>query len=85
MTLRQVLVQAGLAATALALAYFVWQRAPELAADEAIVVDLAKNELLAVRFADPEKSAWVELQHATDALGAFVTVHLSPQDKPASP
>jgi hypothetical protein len=84
MTLRQVLVQAGLAASALVLAYLVWQRGPELAAGEALVADLAKHDLATVRFEDPEKSSWVELGHATDEHGSYVTVRLSPQDRPAS-
>jgi hypothetical protein len=84
MTLRQVLVQAGLAVAALTLAYFIWQRSPALAPDEAIAVDLAKNDLAAVRFEDAEKSTWVELARSSDELGPLVSVRLGPQDKPAS-
>jgi hypothetical protein len=84
MTLRQVLVQAGLATGALILAYFTWQRAPELAPDEALALDIAKNDLVSARFDDPEKNTWVELGRSADENGPFVTVHLSPQDKPGS-
>jgi hypothetical protein len=84
MTLRQVLVQASLAAAALVLAYFVWQRGPELAPDEAIALDIGKNDLVSVRFDDGEKTTWVELGRASDESGPFVTVQLGPQDKPAS-
>lgn len=84
MTLRQVLVQAGLATAALLVAYATWQRAPELATDEALALDIAKNDLVSARFDDMEKHTWVELARSTDDNGAFVTVHLAPQDKPGS-
>jgi hypothetical protein len=81
-TARQVLLQAGLAGAALGLAYFVWQRGPELAADEVIAVDAAKSDLVSVRFDDDAKATWVELGRASDENGAYVTVNLGPQDKP---
>lgn len=81
---RQVLVQAALALGALTLAYFTWQRGPELAADEVIALDIAKNDLVGVRFEDQEKGTWVELGHASDANGAYVSVRLGPEDKPAN-
>jgi hypothetical protein len=84
MTLRQVLVQAGLATAALLAAYVTWQRAPELAPDEALALDIAKNDLVSARFDDLEKHTWVELARSTDDNGAFVTVHLAPQDKPGA-
>ena len=93
MTLRQVVVQACLAMAALVLAYFTWQRAPELAADEVVAVDIAKNDLTTVRFEDQEKHTWVELgrtsegnsRENSDESGPFISVRLGPQDKPASP
>ena len=85
MTGRQVLVQGGLATAALAAAYLVWQRAPELAPDEAIALDIGKNDLVSVRFDDQDKKTWVELTRSADDNGPFVTVHLGPQDKPATP
>ncbi len=75
------LVQAGLAMAALALAYFAWQRGPELAADEVFALDATKNDLESVRFDDQEKSTWVELGRSTDETGPIVTVHLGPQAK----
>jgi hypothetical protein len=84
MTLRQVLVQATLATAALLAAYAAWQRAPELAPDEALALDIAKNDLVSARFDDLEKNTWVELARSTDDNGAFVTVHLAPQDKPGA-
>ena len=85
MTLRQVLVQAGLATAALAAAYFAWQRGPELGPDEAIALDIAKNDLVSVRFDDQEKRTWVELGRSSDESGPFVTVQLGPQSKPTPP
>ncbi|MBN2574173.1 MAG: DUF4340 domain-containing protein [Deltaproteobacteria bacterium] len=85
MTLRQVLVQAGLAAAALVAAYFVWQRGPELGPDEAIALDIAKNDLVGLRFADEEKRTWVEIGRSSDESGPFVTVRLGPQKKPTPP
>jgi hypothetical protein len=84
MTLRQVLVQAGLATAALLVAYATWQRTPELAPDEALALDIAKNDLVSARFDDLEKHTWVELARSTDDNGALVTVHLAPQDKPGA-
>jgi hypothetical protein len=85
MTGRQVLVQAGLAVTALAAAYLTWQRAPELAPDEAIALDIGKNDLVSVRFDDRDKKSWVELARSSDDNGPFVRVHLGPQEKRATP
>jgi hypothetical protein len=84
MTLRQVLLQAGLAMAALGLAYFTWQRGPELAPDEVLLADIGKNDLAAVRFEDQEKNTWVELGRSTDESGPFISVHLGPQEKPAN-
>ncbi len=85
MTGRQVLVQGGLAVAALCAAYLTWQRAPELAPDEAIAVDIGKNDIVSVRFDDEEKNTWVELTRSSDDNGPFVTVRLGPQEKPAPP
>jgi hypothetical protein len=84
MTVRQVLVQAGLAVAALVTAYFTWQRGPELAPDEAFALDIAKNDLSSARFDDEEKHTWVELGRSSDENGSFITVRLGPQDKPGS-
>jgi hypothetical protein len=82
MTIRQVAVQGGLALAALVLAYVTWQRGPEMAADEVFVVDIGKNDLVSVRFDDQEKSTWVELGHASDESGPFISVRLGPQEPP---
>jgi len=80
MTIRQVAVQGGLALAALVLAYATWQRGPDMAADEVFVVDIGKNDLLSVRFDDQEKNTWVELGHASDEAGPFISVRLGPQE-----
>jgi hypothetical protein len=84
MTLRQVAVQGGLALGALVVAYVTWQRSPELAADEVFVVDIGKNDLVSARFDDREKSTWIELARSSDESGAFISVHLGPQEQSAS-
>jgi hypothetical protein len=84
MTSRQVAVQGGLALAALALAYFTWQRNPELAPDEVFVVDIARSDLKSARFDDLEKSTWVELGRSSDESGSFILVHLGPQEPTAS-
>ncbi|HEY5282980.1 MAG TPA: DUF4340 domain-containing protein, partial [Polyangia bacterium] len=84
MTSRQLAVQGGLALATLALAYFTWQRNPELASDEVFVVDIAKGDLKSARFDDSEKSTWVELGRSSDGSGSFIMVHLGPQEPAAS-
>jgi hypothetical protein len=87
-TNRQVIVQGTLALAGLVAAYFTWQRGVELAPGEAYVVDIAKNELVQVRFDDEEKgkdkATWVELLRGSDDNGPFTEVHLSAQEKPAT-
>jgi len=83
MTLKQVAVQAALALGALGLAYTTWQRSPELLADEVVVLDAGKNDLVSVRFEDQEKSTLVELARTSDGSGPFISVRLGPQEQPA--
>ena len=85
MNLRPVAVQGGLALGALVLAYFTWQRGPELATDEVFVLDVGKNDVVSARFDDQEKSTWVELGRSSDAAGSFVSGRLGPQDQPVAP
>jgi hypothetical protein len=74
-----------LALGALVLAYFTWQRGPELATDEVFVLDVGKNDVVSARFDDQEKSTWVELGRSSDESGSFISVRLGPQDQPAAP
>jgi hypothetical protein len=82
MTFRQVVTQGALALAALVAAYFTWQRSPELAPDEIVLVDAAKNDLVSARFDDQEKNTWVELSRSADNAGPFINVHLGPQEQP---
>ena len=84
MTFRQVATQGGLALAALVAAYFTWQRSPELAPDEVVVVEAGKNDLVRARFDDQEKHTWVELSRSADDAGPFVNVHLGPQEQAMS-
>jgi hypothetical protein len=84
MTFRQTAIQALLAVAALLFAYSTWQRGPELAPDEVVVVDAVKKDLVSARFDDGEKLTWVELTPSSDEAGPFVSVHLGPQTKPAT-
>lgn len=84
MTYRQVALQGTLALAGLCAAYFTWQRGAELAPDEVLVVDAGKNDVVAVRFDDNEKSTWVELGKMADEGGSFTFVRLSAQEKPAT-
>jgi hypothetical protein len=81
MTFRQVASQGGLALAALVAAYLTWQRSPELAPDEVVVVDAAKNDLVSARFDDQEKHTWVELSRSADDAGPFINIHLGPQEQ----
>ena len=81
MTFRQVATQGGLAVAALVAAYLTWQRSPELAPDEVVVVDAVKNDLGSARFDDQEKHTWVELSRSADDAGPFITAHLGPQEQ----
>ena len=83
MNLRQVTVQAVLALGGLGLAYTTWQRSPELLADEVVVLDASKNDLVSARFEDQEKNTWVDLARASDGYGPFVSVRLGPQEQTA--
>ena len=81
MTFRQVAAQGGLALAALVAAYLTWQRSPELAPDEVVVIDAGKNDLVSARFDDEEKHTWVELSRSADDAGPFINVHLGPQEQ----
>lgn len=69
--------QIVLAAAGLLLAYLTWQRRPDLAVGESIVVDLAKSDLQLIRFADEERKSWVELTREPGHDGPFVAVKVS--------
>jgi hypothetical protein len=81
MRARGAAIQGGLALVGLTLAWTTWQREPEKAAGEAIVVDAGKADVVKVRYEDNTKDdakKWVELESKKDDDGASaVWLHLS--------
>lgn len=80
MNKRSVILQGGLALLGLLLAYFTWQRGPELDTGEAFVLDITKSDLDKIRFDDDEMKSFVELSKGKDDNGAFTYVRLSGHD-----
>ena len=66
MNVRGAAVQSGLAALGLVVAYGTWQREPERAAGEVVVVDASKNEVSKVFYSD-DKGKTVELTRRTES------------------
>lgn len=64
MRARGAAIQGGLAVVALIAAYVTWQREPERAPGEVVIVDATRSELRKVRFDDGVK--WVELWREDD-------------------
>jgi hypothetical protein len=86
MRARGAAIQGGLAALGLVVAYGTWQREPEKAAGEAIVVEASKNDLTKVRFEDGAK--WVELDARKDPAtesGNAVWLRVSKTEAPKAP
>ena len=89
MTGKGLAVQAGLAVLGLAIAYGTWQREPERAAGEVVVVDSTKAELGAVRYEDENGS--VDVQRRTVAGETSPWLHIDdktpvrPVQKPGQP
>jgi hypothetical protein len=84
MRTRGAAVQGGLAALGLVAAWATWQREPERAPGEVIIVDAGKSDVQSVRFEDnttADKPKWVELGMRKDADGPVVWMQLSPSDK----
>ncbi len=69
MMARGVALQGALAAVGLATAFFVWQREPEGAPGEVVVVDAPNQLLERVRYEDP--AGWVELFREGSEGGAL--------------
>jgi hypothetical protein len=76
-TARGVAVQGGLAALGLVVAYATWQREPDRAAGEVVIVDVTKSELANVHFEDENNSVDVRRGSGGDEVGVWVSV----QDK----
>lgn len=82
MTGRGLAITGGLAIVGLAIAYGTWQREPERAAGEVIVVDASKGDLGSVHFEDENISVDVSRGNETGGSGVWLKV----QDKtPVTP
>jgi hypothetical protein len=66
MNVRGAAVQSGLAALGLVVAYGTWQREPERAPGEVVVVDASKSEVSKVRYSD-DKGKTVELERRNES------------------
>jgi hypothetical protein len=77
-------IQGGLAALGLLAAYTTWQREPERASGEVVVLDVNKNDLNKVRFVADEKK-WVELELKKDDDGPVVWMHVAAGEAPKTP
>src|SRR5262245_23217440 len=75
MRARGAAIQGGLAALGLALAYGTWQREPERAPGEVVVVQASKTEVQKVRYEDGKKGA--ELTRRTDGDDTITWVKVS--------
>lgn len=82
MKVRQTVVHGALALVGLSLAYATWQRGPELAQGEVVVLDLGKNDLELVRYEDGAK--FVEVFRG-EAAGAEEAVWLRQGSLPSAP
>jgi len=83
MRTRGAAIQGGLAALGLLAAYGTWQRQPERAAGEVVVLDVNKGDLSKVRYDDG--TTWVELTAQKGADGPVVWLHLAANDKTKTP
>jgi hypothetical protein len=83
MRTRGAAIQGGLAALGLLFAYGTWQREPERATGEVIVVDVNKSDLQKVRYDDGTK--WVELESRKEADGPAVWLKVSPNATTKAP
>ncbi len=83
MKTRSVALQCGLAAVGLALAYSTWQREPDHAPGEVVVLDLKKNDQPKIRYEDGDK--FTELTMSEEAGEPVVWLHLSGKPEQKQP
>ncbi|MSP59351.1 MAG: DUF4340 domain-containing protein [Myxococcales bacterium] len=79
MRARGAAIQGGLATVGLVLAYTTWQREPERAPGEVVVLEATQNEIAKVRYEEGAK--WVELEKRADG----VWLRTSPKEPPKTP
>jgi hypothetical protein len=83
MRTRGAAIQGGLAALGLLAAYATWQREPERATGEVVVLDVNKGDLQKVKFDDG--NTWVELESRKESGEPVVWLRLSPNEKAKTP
>jgi hypothetical protein len=83
MRTRGAAIQGGLAALGLVAAYATWQRQPERAPGEVVVLDATRGNLGKVRFDDGTK--WVEMEQRSDAGEPAIWLHLAANPTNKSP
>ncbi len=81
MTARGAALQGGLAACGLLLAYGTWQREPERAAGEVVLLEATKNEVQKVRYEDGTRATDVERGRRDDEPKIWVRVSASADGK----
>lgn len=85
MTGRSVALQGGLAAVGLIAAFATWQREPERAPGEAIVIDAPKNDVSRIRYQDDENHNILALERKREGGEDVVWLHLEELPKPNQP
>lgn len=78
MKARGAAIHGALAVAGLVAAYFTWQRTPESAQGEVVVVDATKNSLQKIRLQDGTK--WLELTRSTESGEPSYWVKASPPE-----
>jgi hypothetical protein len=77
-------IQGGLAALGLIAAYTTWQREPERAPGEVVLLDANKSDLNKIRYENDKK--WVEMELRKDPDGSpVVWLHVAATDTPKAP
>ena len=85
MNVRGAAVQSGLAALGLVVAYTTWQREPERAPGEVIVIDVNKSDVQSVRIDAGDKSVAMERRKDTTGEEPRVWLKLSADAKQKKP
>jgi hypothetical protein len=80
---RSAAIQGGLAALGLLAAHLTWQRQPERAPGEAIVIDAAKNDVARIRYEDEENILGLTRQSDNGEPG--IMLHLEPKPTQVAP
>jgi hypothetical protein len=82
MKARAVIIQGALAVSGLLAVYATWQREPERAPGEVVVLDVGKNELERVRYEDGTK--WSELLRHRDGSDPGVWLRFGTREPPGA-